>query len=151
MSSPATQKRRRAYGTGTLRVVGGSWLASWYTPDGRRVQRKVGPVRTVGRGDGLTKAQAERQLRRLRELDSPRAAGAGGRVTTAEAGEELCRRLELKGRKKSHRMTVASDLRNHIAPFFAGRTLDRITSEDIERYVAAKRRTLAIKTIRNHI
>jgi len=69
----------------------------------------------------------------------------------AQAGEELCRRLELKGRKKSHRLTVASDLRNHIAPFFAGRTLDHITSEDIERYVTAKRRTLAIKTIRNHI
>jgi hypothetical protein len=26
----------------------------------------------------------------------------------------LCRRLELRGRKKSHRLTVASDLRNHI-------------------------------------
>lgn len=64
---------------------------------------------------------------------------------------DLCRRLELKGRKKSHRMTVESDLRNHIVPFFGGATLDQITPEDIERYVAAKRRDLAVKTIRNHI
>ena len=42
-------------------------------------------------------------------------------------------------------------MRNHIAPFFAGKTLDRIRPEDIERYVAAKRTTLAIKTIRNHV
>jgi integrase len=151
MSSATKQKRRRAYGTGTLRVVGGSWLASWYAPDGRRVQRKVGAVRTEGRADGLTKAQAERELRRLREIESPRSTSSSQRVTMTQAGEELCRRLELKGRKKSHRMTVASDLRNHIAPFFAGKTLDRIEPEDIEHYVAVKRRTLAIKTIRNHI
>lgn len=59
--------------------------------------------------------------------------------------------MELKGRRKSHRLTVASDLRNHIAPFFAGKTLDRIRPTDIERYVAAKRKTLAAKTIRNHV
>ncbi len=48
-------------------------------------------------------------------------------------------------------MTVASDLRNHIAPFFGSLTIDRIKPEDIERYVAAKRQALAVKTIRNHI
>jgi integrase len=151
MSRPLSKRQRRAYGTGSLRIVGGSWLASWYGPDGRRVQRRVGTVRTEGRADGLTKAQAERELRRLREIESPRAAPSDQRVTMDEAGEELRRRLELKGRRKSHRMTVASDLRNHIAPFFGAMTLDRITPEDIERYVSAKRRTLAIKTIRNHI
>ena len=62
---------RRAYGTGTLRVVGRSWIGSWYGPDGRRVQRKVGDVRTAGRADGLTKAQAEKVLRRVREVDAP--------------------------------------------------------------------------------
>ena len=31
------------------------------------------------------------------------------------------------------------------------RTLERIRPEDIERYVAAKRKTLAVKTIRNHV
>jgi integrase len=68
-----------------------------------------------------------------------------------QAGRGFCQRLELKGRRKSHRLTVASDLRNHLAPFFASKPLDRIGPEDIERYVAAKRKTLAIKTIRNHV
>ncbi len=149
--STARTPRRRTYGTGTLRVVGGSWLASWYGPDGRRVQRKVGAVRTEGRADGLTKAQAERVLRRMREIESPRSAPDGQRVTMEQAGDEFCQRLELRGRRKSHRLTVASDLRNHIGPFFASKTLDRIRPEDIERYVAAKRKTLAIKTIRNHV
>jgi integrase len=132
-------------------VVGGSWLASWYGPDGRRVQRKVGAVRTEGRADGLTKTQAERVLRRMREIVAARSAPDGQPMTMEEAGREFCQRLELKGRRKSHRLTVASDLANHIAPFFAGKTLDRVRPEDIERYVAAKRRTLAIKTIRNHV
>jgi len=151
MSTARAKRTRRAYGTGTLRIVGESWLGSWYGADGRRVQRKIGAVRTEGRADGLTKAQAERELRRLREVDNARAVSSAQRVTMKAAGDELCWRLELKGRKKSHRMTVASDLRNHIAPFFGGLTLDRIAPEDIERYVAAKRPTLAIKTIRNHI
>ena len=129
----------------------GSWLASWYAADGRRVQRKIGPARTESRSDGLTKAQAEKALRRIREIEAPHAVARGRRVTMAEAGAELCRRLELKGRKKSHRLTVASDLRNHIEPFFGERAIDRITPDDIERYAAVKKRTLAIKTIRNHI
>jgi integrase len=86
----------------------------------------------------------------MREADRP-AVPDGHRVTLEVAGQEFCRRLELRGRKKSHRLTVASDLRNHIVPFFEGQTLDRIRPEDIERYVRAKQRTLAIKTIRNHV
>ncbi len=145
------RKSRRAYGTGTLRIVGGSWIGSWYSLDGRRVQRKVGVARTPGRADGLTKPQAERELRRMRESDQGRSTTGGTRMTMEEAGREHCRRLELKGRKKSHRLTVESDLRNHISPFFGSTPLDRIAVEDIERYIAAKRRTLAVKTVRNHV
>jgi integrase len=87
----------------------------------------------------------------MREIDNPRSAPDGQRVTMEQAGEEFSHRLELRGRRKSHRLTVASDLRNHIGPFFAGKTLDRIRPADIERYVEAKRKALAIKTIRNHV
>jgi integrase len=149
--SASGTKRRRAYGTGTLQIVGRSWIGSWYGPDGRRVRRKVGKVRSEGRADGLTKAQAERALRRMRELETPRTAANVERVTMEEAGREFCQRLELKGRRKSHKLTVASDLANHISPFFAAKTLDRIRPEDVERYVSAKRKTLAMKTIRNHV
>jgi integrase len=141
---------RREYGTGSLRRVGRSWVGSWYGPDGRKIKRKVGEVRTVGERDGLTKAQAEERFRKMRAAEAPATAGVA-RASMAEAGEELCRRLEVRGRKKSHRLTVASDLRNHIVPFFAGKDLGRIGPEDIERYVAVKLRTLAVKTVRNHL
>src|ERR1700677_2033542 len=137
-------KLRRGYGTGSLRVEGRSWIGSWYGPDGRKIRRKVGPARTPGERDGLTKAQAEERFRKMRDADRP--PPRGERVTVLEAGEELSRRLEMRGRKKSHRLTVASDLRNHIVPFFADRELDRIEPAGIERYIAAKLRTIKPKT-----
>jgi integrase len=109
----------------------------------------VGDVRIPGVRDGLTKAQAEQGLRRM--LEAERTPAPATRLTVEEAGRELSRRLEMRSRKKSHRLTVASDLRIHLSPFFGERTLDQITPEDIERYIATKRKTLAIKTIRNHV
>jgi integrase len=142
--------RRRNYGTGSLGQIGGSWVGSWYGPDNRRVKRVIGPVRTAGASDGLTKAQAEKEFARVREAEVVLAA-ATRRVTMSEAGAALCGTLELRGRKKSHRLTVASDLRNHIVPFFAGKELAKITAQDVEQYIVVKRKTLAIKTIRNHL
>ncbi len=142
--------KRRGYGTGSLRQAGHSWIGSWYGPDGRKVQRKVGVARTPGERDGMTKAQAERELARMRQQDAIVIA-ATSRATMQEAGEELCRALEIRGRKKSHRLTVASDLRKHIVPFFEGKDLARVTPDDIERYIAVKTRTLAVKTVRNHL
>jgi integrase len=146
-----TDTIRRSYGTGSLRIVGKSWIGSWYGADGRKIRRKVGPARTPGERDGLTKAQAEERLRRMRDAERPLRSSQLERVTMAQAGEELRRRLEVRGRKKSHKMTVESDLRKHIAPFFGSRDLAKIEPEDIERYIAVKRRILAIKTIRNHL
>jgi integrase len=144
--------RRRSYGTGSLKQVGNSWIGTWYARDGRQVRRKVGDVRTPGRQDGLTVAQAERKFASMREADPPRRRKAGdARVTMKEAGDELGRTLERKGRKKSHRLTVASDLRNHIVPFFEGQALDAIDTDDVERYIDVKLRTLAVKTVRNHL
>jgi integrase len=143
-------KARRGYGTGSLRVEGRSWIGSWYGADGRKTRRKVGPARTPGERDGLTKAQAEERFRRMRNVDRPAPDGRD-RVTMVEAGEELGRRLEVRGRKKSHRLTVASDLRNHIAPFFADKPLVEIEPRDVERYIAFKLRTLSPKTVRNHL
>jgi integrase len=141
---------RRNYGTGSLRQVGQSWIGSWYALDGRRFKRRIGPVRTPGTRDGMTKAQAESEFARVREAEAIVAATAR-RVTMAEAGAELSKVLELRGRKKSHRLTVAADLHNHIEPFFASKHLAQITPQDIERYVVVKRKTLAIKTVRNHL
>jgi hypothetical protein len=60
---------RRSYGTGSLYVrtdAAGreSWYGQWRI-DGRLVKRRVGAKRQAGERDGLTKPQAERELRRL--------------------------------------------------------------------------------------
>jgi integrase len=141
---------RRAYGTGSLQLVGGSWVGLWRAPDGRRIKRRLGKARTPGERDGLTKVQAEEAFRRLR-AEEVALAHRVERVTMLEAGEALSARLAVRGRKKSHRLTVGSDLRNHIVPFFAGKELSRITARDIERYIAVKQRSLATKTVRNHL
>jgi hypothetical protein len=141
---------RRAYGTGSLQLVGGSWVGLWRAPDGLRIKRTIGRARTPGERDGLTKVQAEEAFRRLR-AEEVALAHRVERVTMLEAGEALSARLAVRGRKKSHRLTVGSDLRNHIVPFFAGKELSRITARDIERYIAVKQRSLATKTVRNHL
>ena len=150
MSEPKS-KPKRNYGTGGLRQIGNSWYGTWRDSDGRKVQRKVGAVRTVGRDDGLTKAKAEEKLRQM-IVESGTQVPVEDRVTMEVAGREYCRRLAInKERKKSYQLTQASDLRNHITPFFASTTLDKIKPADIERYIATKQKTLSIKTIRNHV
>jgi integrase len=143
------QAPRRTYGTGSLRIVGRAWIGSWYGPDGRRLRRRIGPARLPGERGGLTKTEAEAEFRKLRASVVPRSADR--RATIADAGEELKRRLEIRGRKKSHRLTVASDLRNHIVPFFGQSEMHRIGPREIERYIAAKLQTPSPKTVRNHL
>lgn len=116
------------------------------------MKRRIGPARTPERRDGLTRPRAEERFRTLMTTEAaPRPADAE-RVTFEVAGEALKASLKIKQRKKSHQLTVASDLRNHIVPFFGAKRLDQIKPEDIERYVVVKEADgLAIKTIRNHI
>jgi hypothetical protein len=54
---------RRSYGTGNLRVRRGAWVGQWRI-GGRQVSRKLGPVRKPGDREGLTRKQAEAELRR---------------------------------------------------------------------------------------
>src|SRR5207248_5168297 len=96
--------RRRPSGTGSLRVrkdrLGGeTWYGKWRVA-GRQTQRKLGPKRTPGTADGLTKVQAEAELRRiiaetrgLPDLDTRR--------TVADAATELIQFRRDSGRKTS--------------------------------------------------
>ncbi|MDQ3675459.1 MAG: tyrosine-type recombinase/integrase, partial [Actinomycetota bacterium] len=57
---------------------------------------------------------------------------------------------ERRGRKSSTRQNIESEVRVHLAPFFAGRTLDAIRPEDVRDLVAAlDGKRLAPKSIRN--
>lgn len=151
MATEAQGKRKRNYGTGGLRQIGGSWYGTWRDPDGHKVQRKIGAVRTPGKADGIPKVEAERRLVIMRQ-ETGRVIRLEDRVTIEVAGAEYCRRLAVnKDRKTSYKLTQASDIRNHLAPFFGNTTIDKIKPRDIESYIAKKQQTLAIKTIRNHV
>jgi Phage integrase family len=141
---------RRSYGTGSIYVKAGSWYGRWWVGD-RRVKRKLGPVRQPGSRDGLTKAQAERELRRRMESE-PLSAPTGGRLTLTEAGERLILidYLEALGRKPTTIGVYKSLLRTHLATHFRDRPLDRVRPEDVEGLIARMRRGGAgAKTVGN--
>jgi len=67
---------RRAYGSGSLnskQLAAGQevWVGQWYDATGGRVKRTVGQKRAASTHEGLTKAQAERELRRLIDAHLP--------------------------------------------------------------------------------
>ncbi len=151
---------RRSYGSGSLKVrmdaAGNeSWYGLWWC-DGRRIKRRVGPKRSSGRADGLTKPQAEQRLRELmaevRIEDVKEAAERpGGRSTRtlAEVGEAYIRSRDLKASTiTDYRM----HLRVHLVPFFGSRRLATIKASDVEDLIAVlTARGLKPKTVREYV
>ena len=92
---------RRAYGTGTLYVqerANGQelWYGRWYL-GGRRFNRRLGPKRRRGTGQGLNHTQAEAKLREL--MVRERSPAAGSSVSFASNADLMLRDLEALDRK----------------------------------------------------
>ena len=123
-----------------------SWYGKW-TVEGKQVKRRLGPKRSPGGTKGLTRNDAERVLRKAMEDAT---ASPAERVSVEVAGLRLIAHLEAMGRKRATIEAYDSLLRVHLAPFFAGRSLDAIKPEDLESFIrqAAARKSSA-KTIRN--
>jgi integrase len=130
---PNSPTPRRPYGAGTLYVKAGNWYGRWRV-NGRQVNRKLGPVRTPGTRDGLTRAQAEQELRRRQEAE--KVAKSTARLTVEQAGQQLLDHLDAMGRKRSTMEAYRSILAIHLVPFFGDKDLDRVTREDVERLLA---------------
>ena len=140
---------RRSYGTGSIIEYRGAWYGKWRDASGRQVKRKLGAIRQAGSRDGLTRKQAEIELRR--KMSEGHSAASAERVTVAEAGERYLAHLATLGRKRSTLGEYESMLRVHLAPSFTG-SIARVTPRDVEGYIAAKSRAgLAPKTVRNHL
>ncbi len=146
---------KRSYGTGRLfaRVDSGGrehWYGTWWA-GGVRVKRKIGLKRRPGTSDGLTRVQAEAELRRRIATDT--VVAAGSRRTVQEAGDAYITHLETVMERK--RTTIADYrgyLRKHLGPYFGGRPLDKIDRACVEpNLVAKKREGLSAKTIQNHL
>jgi integrase len=130
---------RRPRGTGTLMVRKDSsgretWYGKWRVGTAQ-VKRRIGPKRTPSTRDGLTRSQAEAELRKL--IGSVQVAQARReRMTIIEAGELLIESATARGLKRSTVMTYETICRIHLAPFFGSRRLDQITRRDVENLAA---------------
>lgn len=143
---------RRGYGSGSLYISTNSageesWYGRWWV-DGRRVKRKIGPKRAQGTRSGLTRTQAERELRRLIETARPT---PGSQINVLEAGEQLIAKLGALGRKPTTLSTYRSLLRTHLRRL-TPEHLDRVQRRDVERLITIMRADgTGPKTTRNAI
>jgi integrase len=124
---------KRAYGTGTLQVKHGAWYGRWRTPDGRRLSRRLGPVRAPGTDIGLTRVEAEAQFRAVqaRETFEPTPIAAG-RHTVSDAAEALVRKKRVQGVSRSYLSTLESVHRRHFGPILGSRPLRKVHRRDVE-------------------
>jgi integrase len=144
---------RRPHGTGSLYVrkdAAGreTWYAHW-RQNGQQVKRKIGLKRGAGSREGLTRSQAEAELRqKIREVNpKPR---VGEVLTVAEVSTLYIARAKRRGRKRSTLEDLESDTRVHLKPFFGTKSLDSIKRRDVNDFVSTlEEKGLAPKTIRD--
>ena len=153
--STAKVTARRPRGTGTLFVKRDSsgretWYGKWRVGT-IQVKRRIGPKRIPSTREGLTRTQAEAELRRLIGAVKPSTL-ASDRLTVEEGGNLLLANVSARGRKRATIEAYSSAIRIHLVPFFAGRTLDRIGRREIEGFITYMARTgRSTKTTRNSL
>ncbi len=100
---------------------------------------------------GLTRVQAERELRK--RIDHDLVLAAGERKTLAEAGALYVDHLEhVMDRKRSTIQDYRGYLRRHLEPFFGETPVNRIDRPRVSAYLKQKRADgLSSKTVQNHL
>jgi len=124
------------------RARGPVWYAKYRLPDGRQVQKKLGPAWTDrGRPPAgfVTKRLAEDWLRSI--LDEARRGTLSGMVRTgatfADAAAEYLRYIEQdRGRKPSTLRGYRSAIGAHLLPAFGAMPVEAVTTQEIERWLA---------------
>ncbi len=147
---------KRPYGSGQIYEKWGAYYARWRTPDGRRLNRRLGPKRTPGGADGLTRSQAEQAFRRIQAAEAaarPSERDAVPEIVTVDQATELLRdRLTIEGARLSYRQNCESMQRVHISPTLGKRKVGAVSTQDIERLARAMlARGSTPKTVRNVI
>jgi integrase len=121
---------------------GGVWYAKYRLPDGRQIQRRIGPAWAQrGRpGAGFytrrtAQAWLDQVLTEARRGDLPQMVRTG--ATFADAVAEYMRWLEQdRARKPSTLRGYESIMRAHLLPAFGERRLEDITSDQVEAWSA---------------
>jgi integrase len=112
--------------------------------------RKLGRRREPGSTVGLTRTQAEAELRRL-------IAETNGVVPQERLSlEQVAARFLVRKEKMALRRLTLNDyegiLRVHLLPFFGGRSLERVSAVEVESYISVKlREGRSRKTIEHHL
>jgi integrase len=143
---------KRGRGTGHLYEKWGSYYGRWRTLDGRNVNRIVGPIRTPGSTDGLTRTQAERAFRRLQDAEerAPRPVRGQAIPTVDELTDSLRQKLALRGARRSYLEGCESMQRIHISPRFGDTAVSDATTAHVEALATAMLKDgRAPKTVRN--
>jgi hypothetical protein len=130
---------KRSHGSGHLYVKWGSYYGRWRGVDGRLINRKIGEVCRRGEKNFITRAEAERGLRRLveAEFQRPPQAAEVRTPTVDEVTSELRERLAIEGARLSYRQNCESMQRIHTSPAIGSRRIDAVTRPDIERLARA--------------
>ncbi len=161
----ARTQRGARYGSGTLirraGPKGDTWVAKW-RDGGRQVQRGLGFVHSKQHPDGLTRAEAEVALGKLREqvaieraderVAEAKRAAEERRRPLAQVGDALTAAKRAAGRKPSTIEAYSYWLRIHIVDFFGPTPVGEITREDVRGFAAAlERKGLAPKSRANAV
>jgi integrase len=147
-----TIKSRRGRGQGSLIVktdrAGRELYYGKWRVGQRQVMRRIGPKRKPSTREGLTRSQAEAELRRLMGGETP-AIGREQRRRLTDVCESLAARKKALGRKTSTVDAYLSWNRAHFEPFFGTATVDRIDRRLVEAFdVDLARKDLSPKSRR---
>ncbi len=130
----AATKARRSHGSGSLHFQTRSdgrqfWYGRWYSGS-RRLNRRIGLKRRRGNGSGLTKTEAEVELRRMMLRDRP--LQTEGQITFTTAAELMLRDLKEIGRKPTTLDNYRQILSFRLLPRFGEIPLDRVRRSQVE-------------------
>ena len=116
------------------------WIATaslGYDPSGKRV---------VKRGSGKTKTEAKNKLKQvLRDYEDGLAIAPEGYTVAQAVGDWLAHGLN--GRDRSTIATCTNLAQKHIIPALGARKLRELRAEDIDKWLAAKSKTLSTSTL----
>jgi integrase len=143
-----SSSRKRAYGSGSVFVRGGTFYGKWRVGD-QQVKRSLGPVKSPEMPHGLTRKRAEAKLRELMSAVEPPPAHPA--VDLAAAGAAYLEHLEhVMQRKRTTIQDYRIMLDRHLRPFFGPAPIGTITPEHVSKLLATKRREgLSANTVKN--
>ena len=101
---------KRPYGAGHIYEKWGSYYGRWRTADGRHLNRRIGPKRSRGGSDGLTRAEAEQAFRRIQAEEAARkpVEPVVEILTLDQVADRLRQRIAIEGARKSYRQNCES-------------------------------------------